>query len=151
MNVQRANGEHIAIVEYEGELIRTYRAAAVLMIVQGGIMELGAFIALIPLLAAGIDQADVGEHVTFIVPYLQENLYLMMAMSGIFGVIRIIGAVGVLRNRMWGWVLSVITCSVTMALMIFMLPAGIIDGLLSGTALVLLLTQYFGSRALVNA
>jgi hypothetical protein len=31
-----------------------------------------------------------------------------------------------------------------MALMIFMLPAGIIDGILACTALILISTQYFG-------
>lgn len=130
--------------------MRRYRVAAILMIVQGAVMELGALLALIPLLIFKVDQEQVGERFSFIVPYLQENLYLMMAMSGIFGVVRIIGAVGVLRNRMWGLALSVITCTVTMVLMIFMLPAGIADGILSCTALILLLTQYFGSHKIVE-
>jgi uncharacterized membrane protein (DUF2068 family) len=121
------------------------------MIVQGAVMELGAFVALIPLTIASVNQTVVGEHFSFIVPYLQDNLYLMMAMSGVFGVVRIVGAVGVLRNRLWGLALSVITCVVTMALMIFMLPAGLADGLLSCTALVLMLTAYFGSRPIVAA
>ena len=51
---------------------------------------------------------------------------------------------------MWGLALSVITCTVTMVLMTFMLPAGIADGLLSCTALILLLTQYFGARKIVE-
>ncbi|MCU1445281.1 MAG: hypothetical protein JWP54_939, partial [Cryobacterium sp.] len=42
----------------------------------------------------------------------------------------IIGAIGVLRNRLWGLALSVINCVVAMVLMVFMLPAGIVDGLL---------------------
>lgn len=130
--------------------MRRYRVAAALMIVQGAVMELGALLALIPLLIFQVDQEQVGERFSFIVPYLQENLYLMMAMSGIFGVVRIVGAVGVLRNRMWGLALSVITCTVTMALMIFMLPAGIADGILSCAALILMLTQYFGARKIAD-
>lgn len=54
-------------------------------------------------------------------PYLQDNLYMMMLMSGVIGVVRLIGAIGLLRNRMWGLALSTIKCSVTMALIIFML------------------------------
>ena len=74
----------------------------------------------------------------------------MMVMSAIFGTVRLIGAVGLLKNRKWGLVLSVINCVVTMALMIFMLPAGIVDGVLACTALVLILTQYFGKRKIVE-
>lgn len=63
----------------------------------------------------------------------------------------VVGAIGVLRNRIWGLALSVINCVVTMALMIFLLPAGLVDGVLAGTALILLLTAYFGTRPLIGA
>ena len=39
---------------------------------------------------------------------------------------------------------------ITMALMMFMLPAGILDGILATTALVLILTQYFGNKKIVE-
>ena len=84
----------------------------------------------------------------FALPYLQENLYLMMAMSGVFAALRIVGAVGLLRGRMWGLALSVVMCVVTLVLMIFLLPAGIADGILAGTALVLILQGWFGTRAI---
>ncbi|MDR6505786.1 DUF2127 domain-containing protein [Arthrobacter oryzae] len=129
-----------------GATIKRYKAAAILLIIQGGLMELGVCLALIPLLALGIEQDRAATHFSFIVPYLQENLYLMMLMSGVFGVIRLIGAIGLLKNRMWGFALTIINCSVTMALMIFMLPAGLVDGVLSCTALVLVLTGYFGKQ-----
>ena len=127
-----------------------YRIAGILMLIHGGLMELLVGLAVIPLLLADVAQESIGEHFSFIVPYLQDNLYLMMVMSAIFGVIRIVGAIGVLRNRMWGLALSVINCVVTLALMIFLLPAGIADGLLAGTALVLMLTAYFGDRPIVG-
>ena len=131
-----------------GNPTRGYRAAAVLMLVHGGLMEVGVFLAVFPLLALGVDFGTVGQYFSFNVPFFQENLVEMMVLSGVFGVTRIIGAVGVLRNRLWGLALSVINCVVTMALMVFMLPAGIVDGLLACTALVLLLTSYFGPRPL---
>jgi uncharacterized membrane protein (DUF2068 family) len=135
---------------HQRRLPARYRIAAILMLVHGVLMELGVFVAVIPLIAFGIDASTVGEHFSFIVPYLQENLYLMMVMSGVFGVVRIIGAVGLWANRMWGLVLSVINCVVTMALMIFLLPAGILDGVLACSALVLMLTQYFGKMRIVE-
>ena len=132
-----------------GTSIYRYRAAAVLMIVHGGLMELGVFIALFPLLALGVDFDTVGQYFSFNVPFFQDHLIDMMLLSGVFGVTRIIGAIGVLRNRLWGLVLSVVNCVVTMVLMVFMLPAGIVDGVLACSALVLLLTAYFGTRPLL--
>lgn len=123
--------------------MKKYKAAAVLMIIHGGLIEIGGCIALLFTLACG-KTVDMDSYFTFIVPYLRENLSLMLVMGAIYGAMRVIGAVGLLKRRMWGLVLSVINCVVTMALMIFMLPAGIVDGLLSCTALVLMLTAYLG-------
>ena len=75
---------------------------------------------------------------------------LILIIGSIYGIVRIIGAFGLWKNRMWGLVLSVINCVITMALMMFMLPAGILDGILATTALVLILTQYFGNKKIVE-
>lgn len=130
--------------------MKKYKIAALLMIIHGGFMELGGSLALIPVLILGNDNINIEHYFSFIVPYLQENLYLMMAMGGIYGVIRLIGAIGLLKNRMWGLALSVINSVITMALMIFMLPAGIMDGILACSALILMLTQYFGKRKIIE-
>lgn len=78
------------------------------------------------------------EFISFIVPYFRENMNLMLVMGAIYGIVRIIGAVGLWKNRMWGLILSVINCVITMALMMFMLPAGIMDGILATSALILM-------------
>lgn len=125
------------------------RLASALLLIQGVFMEGGVFIGFLVLAALGVSQQEAGIHFSFIVPFFQEHLYLMMIMSGVFGALRITGAIGVLRNRMWGYALSVINCAVTMILMIFMLPAGIADGLLSGTALVLLLMAFYRGKSII--
>ena len=122
--------------------------AAGLQLVQGVLMEGLPFLALGALLAFGIDSEVVSHGFSFIVPFFNEHLYLMMAMSGVFAALRIVGSVGLLKNRMWGYVLSLINCSVTLVLMIFMLPAGVADGILSGSALLLLLLARYG-RAVI--
>lgn len=132
------------------EEMKKYKIAAVLMIIHGGFMELGGCLALVLVLALKSDAVNVGQYFSFIVPYLQDNLYMMMIMGGVFGTVRVIGAIGLLKNRMWGLVLSIINCVLTMALMIFMLPAGIMDGILACTALILILTQYFGKKKIVE-
>ncbi len=109
----------------------------------------GVFILLlVPFL--GVEGLEAGEYFSFRLPYLQENLYMMIVMGAIFGVLRLIGAIGLLKNRMWGLVLSVINCVTTLILMIFMLPAGIPDGILAGSALVLILVQFFGDRKIIE-
>lgn len=139
---------HHGNVDDGGRMTR-YRWAAILMLVHGGLMEFAVFLALGPMLLLGVDSAAASRYFHFALPFLNDNLFLMMAMSGVFGAVRMIGAIGVPRNRMWGLALSVINCAVTMVLMIFMLPAGLVDGVLACTALVLLLSAYFGRRPIV--
>jgi uncharacterized membrane protein (DUF2068 family) len=106
-------------------------------------MEATAFVGVLVLLVLQVPQAAVTDRVDiFSLAYLNENLYLMMAMSGVFAALRIVGAIGVLRNRLWALVLTLINCTVTLVLMIFLLPAGLLDGLLTGTALVLILSAW---------
>lgn len=126
---------------------RRFRLAAALLLVQGILMEATVFIGLLVLLALRVPQDTITARAEiFALPYLQENLYLMMAMSGIFAALRIIGAIAMWRGQLWGVALSVVNSVVTLALMIFMLPAGLADGVLSGAALVLILHGWFGDR-----
>lgn len=126
--------------------MKKYRLAAILMLLHGALMEVGGCLCLTPVFVMGSDTFDINQYFSFIVPYFRENMNLMLVMGAIYGIVRIIGAIGLLKNRMWGLVLSVINCVITMALMMFMLPAGIMDGVLATTALILMLTQYFGNR-----
>lgn len=132
--------------------MKKYKIAAMLMLIHGGLMEIGGALAMLPLLGMQGPAAEMaGKFFYFIVPYLQENLGLMMAMSMIYGILRVIGAAALLKNRMWGLALSILNCVITLALMIFMLPTGIMDGLLAGGALVLMLMQYFSKREIGGA
>ena len=126
--------------------MKKYKLAALLMIIHGGCMEIGGVFCLIPALILGPEKFDISSYFAFKLPYFQENLSMMLVMGAIYGVMRIIGSVGLLKNRMWGLVLSVINCVVTMALMMFLLPFGITDGILACAALVLMLTEYFGNK-----
>ena len=130
--------------------MKKYKIAAILMIIHGGFMELGGIFAMIPALLIGTDKYDIGQYFEFKLPYFQDNLYMMMVMGAIYGVFRLIGAIGLLKNRMWGLVLSVINCVITITLMMFLLPAGIMDGILAGSALILILMQYFGDKKIVE-
>lgn len=105
--------------------MKKYKIAAILMIIHGGFMEIGGVLCLIPVLIIGTDKFDMGRYFAFKLSYFQENLYLMMIMGAIYGAFRLIGAIGLLKNRMWGLALSITNCVITMLLMMFLLPAGI--------------------------
>ena len=130
--------------------MKRYKIAAWLMIIHGGFMEIGGVLCALPALILGSGKFDIGQYFSFKLQYFQDNLYMILFMGAIFGVMRIIGAIGLLKNRIWGLALSVINCVVTMILMMFMLPFGIQDGLLACIALVLILTQYFGNRKIIE-
>lgn len=129
--------------------MKCIKIGAVLLLIQAVFMELGAFIILIAATLAGTPSVY-SDHISFALPYLQQNLPLFMVMAGIFGMLRLVGAVGILKNRMWGFVLSLIMVAVTFVLMIFMLPSGIADGILSGLAAVLILIGYFGRKKIIS-
>ncbi len=129
--------------------MKRYKTAAILMIIHGGCMEIGGVFCMIPALIWGTDKWDLGQYFSFKLPYFQENLYMMTVMGAMYGLLRLIGAIGLLKNRMYGLWLSVINCTVTLALMMFLLPAGIMDGILAGSALVLILMEYFGDKKIL--
>jgi len=112
-------------------------------------MEVGAFLLIIPIVILGGNVDITGGYFSFALTYFQDNLAAMMIMSGIFGALRIISAIGILKNRMWGFVLSLVNCTVTLILMVFLLPAGIADGILAGSAVVLLLIGFFDKREIM--
>ena len=130
--------------------MKKYKIASILMFVHGAFMEIGGCLCLIPIFVIGSDKFDINQYFSFIVPYFKDNMNLMLIIGAIYGIIRVIGAVGLWKNRMWGLTLSIINCVITMALMMFMLPAGIIDGILASCSLILILIGYFGDKKIVE-
>lgn len=131
--------------------MKLIKLAALFSAAQAILMELSALILFVGVIAVGSDLGFMDGHPIFSMKYLQDNLELMMIMAGIFGALRLVGAVGLWKNRMWGFYLSLIMCIVTLVLMIFMLPAGIADGLLSGAALVCMLIAHSGTKTILPA
>lgn len=130
--------------------MKKYKIAAILMIIHGLFMEIGGCMCLVPIFILGSNKFDINQYFSFIVPYFQENMNLMIVMGAVYGIIRVIGAVGLWKNRMWGLILSIINCVITMALMMFMLPAGIMDGIFACSALILILIGYFGDKKIIE-
>ena len=116
--------------------MKRYKIAAILIIIHG-LIEIGGFFSAVPIWL-GVEQSAW-------VPFDPPPLGVVLV-GVIWGIIRIIGGVGLLKNLKWGLALSVITCTIALVKMFEMLPFGIMDGILGGTALILMLTQYFGNK-----
>ena len=70
---------------------------------------------------------------------LNQSYQATMLVGVVFGLLRISAALGILKNRMWGWILGMVMSIVTLAMLTFYLPAGVLDAVLAGAALVTLL------------
>jgi len=119
--------------------MKRYKIAAIIIIIHS-IIEIGGFFSVLPIWIFGIEASN---FISFDPPTPD------VAIAGlVWGTIRLTGGIGLLKNLKWGLALSVINCVIALALMMHLLPFGIMDGVLAGPALVLMLTQYFGKAKL---
>lgn len=115
--------------------MKRYKIAAVLMIIHGVVLEV--ILSLYMMNSQGIG---------FVVSFFDERIVLCHFMRAMYGLARVIVAGGLLSGRMWGLALCVILSAVTLVLTPFLLPLGLLDGVLAFAALVLMLMAYFGEK-----
>ena len=120
---------------------RRYKAAAIIIIIHG-LIEIGGFFSVLPIW--------LGAEPSEFIPFAPPSPEVVIA-GLVWGVIRLIGGIGLFKNRMWGFALSIINCVIAITMMMHMLPFGIMDGILGSAALILILTQYFGKKKIVEA
>jgi len=113
--------------------------AAIIIIIHG-IIEIGGFFAVLPLY--------LGAEPSPLVPF--DPVPLDVAIGGvIWGVLRLIAGIGLIKSFKWGLVLSALVCFMAISAMFEHMPFGLMDAVLGGTALILILTQYFGNKKIV--
>ena len=123
--------------------MKKYKIAAIIMMIHG-IIEAGGFFSLLPIWLFDM------EPLAFIPDDFLPTADVAIA-GLIWGAFRIISAIGLLKGFKWGLAISVIGCAKALAMMMTLLPFGIIDGILAGTALILILTQYFGKKKIMES
>ena len=121
--------------------MKRYKAAAIIIIIHG-IIEIGGFFSVLPIWLFGIEPSGW-------IPFDPPSPDVVIA-GVVWGVIRLIGGIGLFKNLMWGFTLSIINCVVALAMMMHLLPFGIMDGIFASTALILMLTQYFGKKKVIE-
>lgn len=122
-----------------------FKIASVLLITHG-IIEIFGFFALfapaeyttqIFLSFGGMDPTLISNHVG-----------LLALFGPLWGVARIIAALGVLKKQKWAIVFGCILSSVTLITSISIIPSGIMDTLFSVPVLIFLLRAWFGAATL---
>ena len=81
--------------------------------------------------------------------WLHKTLYMLLIFLS-FTALRITAAVGILKNRLWGLWLALISTFLTLCLMPLFLPLGALDGVIAAPLLVLLLIGYFGNKTITE-
>jgi len=122
--------------------LKKIKIAAVLLMIHG-IIEVAGLVALFPI-------ANGTSYVTFKMTYLQDNLIFVSVLGVIFGISKIISAIAIWRNRMYGLILGSMNCFLVLLLCMFFLPVGIVDALLALPALILLISGYLGKRLILE-
>ncbi len=101
-----------------------------------GLIEVGS-------LALILQPAIVLQHFAF--DELNGQPAALAGVGVVMGLLRLLAAGGILRNRIWGWGLGVLLSVITFTMLTLYLPAGMADAILSGTALFDLLVGRYGS------
>ncbi|MCL2168712.1 MAG: hypothetical protein FWB74_01640 [Defluviitaleaceae bacterium] len=118
--------------------MKRYKIAAIIIITHGLIEIAGLFSAL---------PVWLGAQIPDFIPFEPPPPEIVIG-GVILGILRIIGAVGLLKNLKWGLALSIFTCALAIIKMFDFMPFGIMDAALGSSALILMLTEYFGKTKL---
>ena len=121
--------------------MKRYRVAAIIIIIHGFI-ELVGFFSVLP---TWLFRAGQGE----IIPFEPSSAEVVFA-GAFWGILRLIAGIALFKNKMWGLAFSMITCSIVLATMLTISPLGVMDGILASSALILMLTQYFGKKKIIE-
>ena len=77
---------------------------------------------------------------------LEQNALVVGMFGALWGIARLIAAVGIWSLRKWAMVLGIILSLVTIVAAIMIIPAGVGDTLFALPALILLLYSWYGSE-----
>jgi hypothetical protein len=104
--------------------------AAAVLILHGLIEVLPALMLLFP-------AADFAPQ--FIIGDIAANWEMTLGFSIVCGLLRLAAGAGILRKMLWGWLLGIILSVITLTVLTWFLPMGVMDAVFSGPVLLLLL------------
>ena len=81
--------------------------------------------------------------------WLHKTIYMLLIFLT-FTSLRITAAIGLLKNRLWGFCLAMISTVITLCVMPLFLPFGALDGLIATPLLILLLIGYFSNKTIIE-
>jgi hypothetical protein len=81
--------------------------------------------------------------------WLHKTIYMLLIFLS-FTALRITAAIGILKNRLWGLWLALISTVLTLCVMPLFLPFGALDGVIAAPLLVLLLVGQFRNKPIAE-
>jgi len=109
---------------------RFLAVAAVLLLLHG-------LIEVVPAVFLFVPAGDFAPQ--FIIGDLAAHWQMTLGFSVVCGLLRLAAGAGILRKMLWGWLLGIILSVVTLTVLTWYLPMGVMDAVFSGPVLLLLL------------
>ncbi len=87
--------------------------------------------------------------IPFIQHILENRMVVLAPLFWTFAFLRLVSAVGLLKNRLWGFWIGIVNLVLSMILAVLFLPFGGIEFIVCGVILVFLIVGYCGKRPVV--
>ncbi len=113
------------------------RWPARLMAIAAAFLILHGLIETVPAVFLFIPAGDFAPQ--FIIGDLAAHWQMTLGFSVVCGLLRLAAGAGILRKMLWGWLLGIILSVITLAVLTWYLPMGVMDAVFSGPVLLLLL------------
>ena len=117
------------------------RIASILLIIHG-LIELAGLVLINSMPHALISFGGLTDKL------LEQNAFVIAIFGALWGLARIIAAVGAWSLRKWALILGISLSAITMVAAITIIPAGVTDTFLALPALILLLHAWFGHEVM---
>jgi hypothetical protein len=108
-----------------------------LLAFSAALLILHGIIEILPALMIFLPASDFAPQ--FIIGDLAAHWQMTLGFSVVCGLLRLAAAAGILRKMLWGWLLGIILSVITLTVLTWYLPMGVMDAVFSGPVLLLLL------------
>ncbi len=117
------------------------RWPAWLLAIAAALLLLHGLIEVVPAVFLFVPAGDFAPQ--FIIGDIAAHWQMTLGFSVICGLLRLAAGAGILRKMLWGWLLGIILSVITLTVLTWFLPMGVMDALFSGPVLLLLLIGRF--------
>lgn len=124
-----------------------FRISAILLIMHGFIEIMGLFALFAPSQYVSQMFVNFGGMSPAV---LADNVVLISIFGVLWGITRIIAAIGIMKMRKWAFALGILISVITLVTSISIIPMGVMDTFFAIPVLILLLIVWFGNTLITE-